>query len=711
MNTETNLLSEFNRPSKSDWRAAADQLLKGKPFDKLMKEDSPEGIELESIFWKDVLDDCAMAKSLPGFDGCLRGTRAAGNAAHPWDIAQDLALGSPEAFNKAAHEALNGGQHALRVTFDQATLKGIDPPDAHPGEVGLCGLSLSTREDFATAFKGIDPTQTPIHLSTRCSGLGIAALFFNWLHSTGYDFEKVKGSFAADPVADLASLGRLPASQEDLFNEQYALADFCIRKAPNFQALGVSTLPYNLAGASGVEELAAALATGNLYLSEMIQRGLSVNEIAPQIRFTLTIGPNFFMEIAKFRAVRVLWSQIVETYGGSSEAQKINLHARTGLYNKTKIDPYVNMLRTTTEALSAAIAGVDSLCVGHFDEVARHANPFSQRIARNSQVILQEECGLTDVTDPAGGSWAVEWLTQKIAEKSWKRFQEIEAEGGIVKALRNGSLGKSLAETEALKQKRFQHRRNGLVGTNLYPNNEELPLPSEASQFEKILNKRIEQFNDHRSHRGSEAIRRLAEILGYKACYDYRAIFTECLKAARAGSTLGEISRSVRSEVQLEPAIKPLPCKRLAESYEDLRRAAEKIKGKTGKAPALCLLNLGVLSRHKPRAEFSTAFFTAGGFQIESSPPLNSIDEVLTALEKTEASIIVICGHDEDYATYFSSYARAIKSVNPEVKLLLAGFPGEHEQAFREAGMDDFIHIKSNNLIINQTYQAELGIS
>ena len=711
MKTETNILSEFDRPSKSDWRSAADQLLKGKPFDKLMKEQTPEGIELEPIFWKDVLDEFPAVETLPGYDGYLRGTHASGNIERSWQIAQDLDLGSPEAFNKGAHEALAGGQDALRVTFDQATLKGIDPPDAHPGEVGLCGLSLSTRQDFAAAFKGIDPNQTPIHLSTRCSGLGLAALFFNWIHSSGHDPSQAKGSFASDPIADLASLGRLPASLEDLFNEQYALADYCIRNAPHFQALGVSTLPYHQAGASAVEELAVALATGNCYLAEMLERGLTVNTVAPQIRFTLTIGSNFFMEIAKFRAIRVLWSQLVEAYGGNFEAQKIRIHARTGLYNKTKTDPYVNMLRTSTEALSAAIAGVDSLCVGHFDEVTRPANSFSQRIARNTQVILQEECGLTDVTDPAGGSWAVEWLTQKIAEKSWQRFQEIEAEGGIVPALQKGSLRKSLAETEALKQKQFQHRRKGLVGTNLYPNTEEIPLPDMQSPPEETLRQRIDQFNNHRSQRSSEAIRRLAEILGYKACYDYRAVFAECLKAARAGATLGEISRSVRSELHVEPAITPLPHTRLAQAYEALRVAATNHKEKNGRGPVICLLNLGALPRHKPRAEFSTAFFAAGGFEIESTPPLHNTDEVLTALEKTEAAIVVICGHDEDYAESFPAYARAIKSVKPEVKLLLAGFPGEREATFREAGMDDCIHIKSNNLAVNQAYHAELGIT
>jgi methylmalonyl-CoA mutase len=711
MKTETNILGEFDRPKKSDWRSAADQLLKGKPFDKCMREPTPEGIELEPIFWKDVLDDCPASGTLPGYDGYLRGTRACENIDQPWHIAQDLALGTPEAFNEAAHAALEGGQHALRVTFDQATLKGIDPPDAHPGEVGLCGLSLSTRQDFAQAFKGIDPAKTPLHLSTRCSGLGLAALFFNWLHATGHDPMQATGSFAADPVADLASLGRLPASLKDLFNEQFALADYCIRNAPHFQALGVSTLPYHEAGASAVEELAIALATGNCYLAEMLERGLPVNSVAPQIRFTLTVGPNFFMEIAKFRAVRVLWSQIVTSYGGNFEAQKIHVHARTGLHNKTKTDPYVNMLRTSTEALSAAIGGVDSLCVGHFDEVARPTNAFSQRIARNSQVILQEECGLTEVTDPAGGSWAVEWLTQKIAEKSWQRFQEIESEDGIVPALQNGSLRKSLAETEAVKQKHFQHRRKGLVGTNLYPNPGETALPEDSTSFEETLQQRIQQFNDHRSQRSSEAIRRLAEILGHKACYDYRAVFTECLQAARTGATLGEISRSVRSEVQLEPAIPPLPNTRLAKPYEALRAAAEKYKVKNGKSPTLCLLNLGALSRHKARAEFSTAFFAAGGFAIESSPPLHSTDEVLTALEKTDAAIVVICGHDDDYAQSFLAYARAIKSVKPEVQLLLAGFPGEQEASYREAGMDDCIHIKSNNLAVNQAYHRKLGIS
>lgn len=711
MKLKPRLLEEFKPASQSEWRDATEQLLKGKPFDKLMKEMTPEGIELESIFWKDVLDDCTAAQTLPGYDGYLRGTEIAGKAKQGWQIAQDLAVGSPEAFNAAAHEAIHGGQHALRITFDQATLNGMDPPDAHPGEVGLCGLSLSTRQDFDTAFKGIDPSETPLHLSTRCSGLGLAALFFNWLQAAGHNPADAKGSFAADPLADLASLGRLPTNMEALFNEQFALADYCIRQAPQFQALGVSTLPYHMAGASAVDELASALASGSLYLDEMTRRGLSINEVAPQIRFTLTIGSNFFMEIAKFRAMRVLWSQVVEAYGGNHEAQKIKLHARTGLYNKTQIDPYVNMLRTSTEALSAAIAGVDSMCVGHFDEVLSPSNPFSQRIARNSQIILQEECGLTEVADPAGGSWAVEWLTGKIAERSWTRFQEIEAEGGILSSLRKGSLKQSLAQTASLKEKQFQHRRRGLVGTNLYPNTQEVPPPDQTTTSEAALAERIKTYNSHRAQRSSEAIRRLAEILGHKACSDYRAVFSECIKAARAGATLGEISRSVRSEVQPEHPIEALPHKRLAEPFEVILRKVADFKARNGKSPSIGLLNLGSLPRHKARSDFSTAFFEAGGFQIESSPPLLNADDVLSAIEKTEAAIVVICGHDADYAEHLTSYARAIKSVRPEVKLVLAGFPGDQEQAYRDAGLDDFIHIKSNHLAVNQAYLAELGIA
>ncbi|MFP4157709.1 MAG: acyl-CoA mutase large subunit family protein, partial [Opitutales bacterium] len=383
------LLNEFSPPSKEDWREAAEQLLKGAPFDKLMKRMSPEGILLEPIFWKDVLDELPATETMPGFDQYLRGTTATGYRDEPWEIAQELPYGTPAEFNRAITEDLMRGQNSLNVIFDIATLKGLDPDAATVGEVGACGLSMACLEDIKAAFKDILPEAVSFHLRSGCAGMTVGGLFFAWLKELDFDPASVKGSLGMDPIAVHAAAGQVPADFGELYEEQAVLARYCADHAPGIKAVGVSTLPYHQAGASGVQELGIALATGTAYLTELTERGLSIDEAAKQIRFSFSIGGNFFMEIAKLRAARVLWAKVVAAFGGNAEAQKIQMHARTGLYNKTRKDPYVNMLRTTTEALSGVIAGVDSLCVGNFDETSRVPDSFARRVSRNTQIILQ----------------------------------------------------------------------------------------------------------------------------------------------------------------------------------------------------------------------------------------------------------------------------------------------------------------------------------
>ena len=326
-----------------------------------MKRMTPEGIELEPIFWKDVLDALPATETVPGFDGYLRGTTAAGYNQAPWEIAQELPYGTPVEFNRAAREDLMRGQNALNLVLDIATLKGVDPDSAAVGEVGACGLSLATLKDVETALDAIIPDAVSFHIRSGCAGLSVGALFFAWLKQQGVHARTIKGSLGMDPIAVHAAAGTLPVKLQDLLDEQAVLARYCATEAPGIKSIAVSTLPYHQAGASSVEELGVALATGAYYIEQMVERGLSVDEAAQQIRFSLAIGPNFFMEIAKIRAARVLWAKVVAAFGGKAESQKILIHARTGLYNKTRKDPYVNMLRTTTEALSGVIAGIDSL--------------------------------------------------------------------------------------------------------------------------------------------------------------------------------------------------------------------------------------------------------------------------------------------------------------------------------------------------------------
>ena len=703
------LKEEFSSPTKEKWRVAAEKLLKGKPFDKVMRHKTLEGIELEPILWQDVLENLPASKTLPGFDGYLRGTHAAGYNANLWEIAQELPYGLSSEFNRAIREDLMRGQNALNITLDFATLNGIDPEQAIPGKVGACGLSLACLQDIETAFDQIIPGAVSFHINSGCSGLGVAALFFAWLTRQDAQLDAIRGSFNMDPLATLAATGTLPVKLEKLLDEQSDLSSYCVQQAPGIQSIGVSTMPYHQAGASSIQELGIALATGVFYIQQMLERGMGIDAAANQIRFSLAIGPNFFMEIAKIRSARVLWANIVNAFGGSAEAQKIRLHVRTGLHNKTQKDPYVNMLRTSMEALSGAIAGIDSLCVGSFDETIRVPDSFSRRIARNTHLILQEECELTNVVDPAGGSWTIEWLTNEVSEKSWTFFQKIEAEGGIEKALERNFIQENIAATATEREDTFNHRRISLIGTNVYPNIEESALALNIPDYNQFHEIRIQEVAKARSAFNGENEAKREQLL--KAIPEAKGsdLLPMLTKYVLAGATLGEITKAIRKLDDSQNSVTPLPNTRLAANYERLRTAADTVETETGARPKIFLVNLGPLHRHKARADFTKAFFAAGGFEVVSPEGFEQPDKAVTALRESGAAIAVVCGTDDDYSDHFVDYAKAIKGALPRTHLVLAGFPGDKEADYRAAGMDDFIFIKSNNFLINQDFLRRVG--
>lgn len=706
-----NTLPEANFPANTpeEWRAAADALLKGAPFDKVMRTATPEGITLEPIYRREVLDGLPLVAEHPGQGSYLRGTSASGFRAKAWDIAQELPYGDAATFNRALLSDLARGQNSVNVLLDLATMNGQDPDTATSGEVGACGLSIACLADLQRAFRHVLPQAVSFHFQSGCGGLAIEALFIAWLRKSKVDLATVKGGLNLDPMGTLAGSGKMPTTLPQVFDEMATIAAYNALHLPEFGTAGASGLPYHCAGASATQELGAVLATAASYLRAMLERGLDIDSAAKQVRFTLAIGGNFFMELAKFRAARPLWANIVRAFGGSDEAAKMRVHARTGLYNKTLHDPHVNMLRTTTEALSAVVGGADSLCVGAFDECVRSPDEFSRRIARNTQIILQEECELTAVADPAGGSWFVEWLTDQVARKSWEEFQAIEAEGGIAASLGKGAIQARIAATRNEREKGLAQRRVSLVGTNQYPNIHEKPLPAELLDYKALQAKRARDLADHRltaDHDTDVAImQQLDALIG---AHD-RQVLPLLVEAVEHGATIGEITRALRGHAGEAPVVHALPNTRLAVSYERLRAASAAYRAKNGHGPRIHLATLKALRRHKARADFIRAFFETGGFDVHTADGADDASTAAASALASGAKVVVICGHDEDYPVLVPDVIRALKAAGKGITVLLAGHPGDHETAFRQAGLDDFVFVKSNNLETNRKYLTLVG--
>lgn len=452
------LFFEFDRASREEWIAAIEKSLRGRSLDSLTKR-SYEGIDLSPVATAEDLDGIFACGGLPGQYPYLRGTRAAGYHESPWLIAQELDLPDSQAFNQALHGALANGQTA--VVF------GSSP-------------RIETIADLQTALAEIDLSRVPLFLADGARALNTHQLLCAAIPEA--TLAQLSGCIGYDPLRELALTGGAPS---DIFERMVAHMREVNQRSPQLGCIAVRSDVYHDAGASAVQELAIVLSTGVAYLREMTARRLDVSQVAGKMHFFLSIGENFFMEIAKLRAIKMMWSQVARAFDGGDEAQKIRLHARCGSRNKSQLDPHSNILRATSEAMAAAIAGVDSITVPPFDAPLGDSDAFSRRIARNLQLILQDELCLTALIDPAGGAWHIEKLTDQLAQAAWNTFQDIEAGGGLLAALQEGTIQ---ANIEAVARQRRRDLAQGetiLVGVNRYPNPEEtapvLQQPPEAA--------------------------------------------------------------------------------------------------------------------------------------------------------------------------------------------------------------------------------------
>jgi len=686
------LLEEFPHPSYEDWRKAAEALLKGAPFEKKMRTKTVEGITLEPIYRQQSVEGLPHLGKIPGAPGSPRSSRAAGYLDAPWDSLQEITEGDPAGYNRQLMDALQKGQTGVMLSLDMATSLLHDPAEAGEGEVAACGLSLSRLEDLKEALKGVVADAVSIHMKPGCAVVPMAAFLAAWCEDNEVAPDAVRGAFHADPLGHWFGAGALPVPYGEMMDQLQTAFRLLEKALPRFGLVGCSGIPFHMAGASAVDELALVLAESVEYIRQLGERGLPAADVVARTVFTFSLGSNFFMELAKIRAARIAWARIQESFG-IAELSPMRAMGRTGLFNKTTYDPYVNMLRTTTEAFCGVLGGLEAITVGAFDESVREPDAFSQRIARNTHTILAEECELTRVVDPAGGSWYVECLTDEVLKAAWARFQEIEAAGGIAEAFRKGVVAEVCDKSRDEAQTRLNQRRFSLIGTNVYANLTEKPLSKNLPDYKGLLAKRTETVSagvEVRFESGDHA---------------------SLLNAARQGATVGDFRRALLPEVGVFEEVPALPHHRLAENFEQLRKASAAFEEKNGSAPKLFLANIGPLRKHKIRADFTRGFFSSGGFDIIYSKGFEDPGAAANAFKGSGARVAVVCGSDDQYGEHFESFARAIKSEVPDATVVLAGNPGADEARFRGAGMNSFIWIKSDNYETNREMLEKAGVA
>ena len=557
------LFSEFPPVATSQWEEVITKDLKGADYEKKLIWRTQEGISVRPYYRAEDLKNVKHLESAPGDFPYVRGTKKENN----WLIRQGYCAW--ESFSKANEQALDG------------ISRGVE-------SVAFCidGNKAVSVSDMAVLLKGIDLNTTEVNFE-GCESATPQTIesFLSVVKSNGVDSSKVKASFDFDPLRSLVKKGKFCCGE---YAQTIKKCVEIVSGYPGIRVINVEAYAFNDAGSTLVQELGYAMSMGSEYLNLMTSAGIDATEAASRVKFTFAISSNYFMEIAKFRAARVIWANIAATYGASVEAQKIAMHAVTSQWNMTVYDSYVNMLRGTTEAMSAALAGVDSLEVLPFDYSYREPGEFSNRIARNVQIILKEESYFDKVVDPSAGSYYIETLTQSFVDNGWGLFRETEAKGGFTEAFKSGVVQEQVKASALKKDQSIATRREILLGTNQYPN-----------FTEKISN----------------------EV------------------------TADVVTRGVAAK-EADAIAEPLQKYRGSQVFEAMRYATDK----SGKTPKVFMLTFGNLAMCRARAQFSSNFFAVAGYDIIDNNRFATVEEGVKAAFEAKAEIVVACSSDDEYA-------------------------------------------------------------
>ncbi|MCX7986746.1 MAG: methylmalonyl-CoA mutase family protein [Bacteroidales bacterium] len=559
------LFEEFPPVSVEQWEEAIRVDLKGADYEKKLVWKTDEGFKVKPYYTSEDIKNLAHLNYEPGKFPYVRGTKSDHNQ---WEIIQDIVVDDEKITNSEALDALNRGATGICFKVDKSSTKDLD-------------LSSLLKDIYIQCIE--------LQLETYIEPLQLWNKLENEFDKRVADSKNAKGSLGYNPLGMLTQHGSWIINEETDFSNAKELITKVSQRLPGYRVLLADGRLIREAGSSTVQEMAYTLAIGNEYLHRLSEAGTKIETIAPRIQFNLSIGSNYFFEIAKIRAFRMLWSKIVEAYGvENQEAAKAFIHATTARYNMTLYDPYVNMLRQTTESMSAVIGGIDSLSVRPFNSIYQQPNSFSNRIARNVQIILKEEAYFDKVADPAGGSYYIEALTASLAQEAWKEFLWVEEQGGYSKAFQSGTIQQKV---KSYAQKMFSDvaaRKATILGTNQYPNFNETVL----SQINK-------------------------DVYWKQDCSN--------------GQSIAE----------------PLQPIRISTEIENMRLKTEM----SNKRPKVFMLTIGNLAMRLARSQFSCNFFAVAGFEVIDNNGFATISEGIEAGLKAKADIIVLCSSDEEYAT------------------------------------------------------------
>jgi len=689
---EFHLGSDFPKIDHATWQQQVEVELKGAPFAKRMISQSYEGIELQPLYTEETFPTAGDPAGLPGYPPFVRGAQPLGNALAGWDIRQEHAHPDPAVANAQILEDLDGGVTSIALRLDGAAVLGLDTDDTHAAELtGRDGVSLACVADVERLVQGVKLDIAGFHFDAGGAFLPAASLYVAAAKKAGVKLSELRGGFNADPLSVLMRDGTLPMPLGTALRQMADLAAWTAQNAPRMTAVEVSTTPYHDAGATSVADLAFAVATGIDYLRALTDAGLDVETAAPQITFSMGLGCRFYLATAKIRAARKLWADVIAASGGSARAQKMQLRVCTGRRVLTTRNQSLNILRNTVACYAGAIGGADIITTTPFDAPTGLPTEGARRNARNTHHILAEECHLAEVVDPGGGSWYIEWYTHELAKRAWSVFQQIEAQGGMIKAADSGWVAEQIKPAEAAREKDIAVRKVAITGVSEHPNLTEHRIEQDKPAYRQLAMAAAQRLSNWRRQHG-----RLAALDALAGIAPGGGVLTAAaIAAAEAGATLGQIAKQLMAKGGEPTVMTPLLVHPYDDAFEGLRDAADAFEGKHGRRPRVYLAGVGSVAEQVARKNYASDFFQAGGFEVLAREAKSDAAAAAAAFAISGAKIAVICSTDKQYATTVAELAPKLKAAGART-VVLAGYPGKSEAAYRAAGIDLFIYLGCN---------------
>ncbi|MBI0474264.1 methylmalonyl-CoA mutase [Sphingomonas sp. MA1305] len=677
------------RPSHADWQAAAVREVKGKD----LTWRTPEGIDVKPLYTE--ADVEGWDPGLPGFAPFARGVRASMYAGRPWTIRQYAGFSTAEESNAFYRRNLAAGQKGLSVAFDLATHRGYDSD--HPrvtGDVGKAGVAIDSVEDMKILFDGIPLDQMSVSMTMNGAVIPILAFFIVAGEEQGVERAKLDGTIQNDILKEFMVRNTYIYPPEPSMRIISDIFAYTSREMPKFNSISISGYHMQEAGATQLHELAFTIADGIDYVKYGVASGLDIDKFAGRLSFFFAIGMNFFMEVAKLRAARVLWHRAMTQLGAKDERSKmLRTHCQTSGVSLTEQDPYNNVMRTTIEAMAAMLGGTQSLHTNALDEAIALPTDFSARIARNTQIVLQEETGMTKVVDPLGGSYYVESLTKSLVDGAWAIIERVEREGGMAKAVAAGWPKAMIEEAAAARAARVDRGEDVIVGVNKYRLAGEAPIDILDVDNVAVREAQVRRIASVKAARDEAACQRALDTLreGARGTDNLLALAVD---AARARATLGEISAAME-DVFGRFGTYPKPVKGVyGGAYTDDERWARLVRGveaterRLGRKPRMLVAKMGQ-DGHDRGANLVSSMFGDLGFEVVPGPLFQTPKEASALALEKNVDVVGASSLAAGHKTLIPELIGHLKDAGrPDIKVVAGGvIPAQDYQALRDAGV------------------------